>query len=176
MDVVWRSLDADEPSLEHLRLRPWTEAQGTVVGVAEGRPYTLSYGLEITGDGQPSRLRCALADGRHLDLSRSGEGEWRAAEGQPLPHLRGCTDVDIRATPLTNTLPIRRLDLSIGGTGDLRAAWVDVPSLEVRVARQRYTRTGDTTYRYQDLDSGYSNEITVDRSGLVTLSPAPLNA
>jgi len=171
MHIVWRSLDPDEPSLEHLRLTPWTRAEGTVVGVIEGRPYTLSYWLDISRNGHPSRLHCALADGRHLDLSRSGTGIWTDAEERPLPHFDGCTDVDIRMTPFTNTLPLRRLGLSLGESGDLRAAWVDVPSLEVRSARQRYTRTGETTYRYEDLDSGYSNEIAADGQGLVTLYP-----
>lgn len=171
VNVVWQSLNSDRPSLEHLRLSPWTEATGTVVGLSEGQPFTLVYWLDLGTDGHPVRLRCDLAGGRHLDLSRSAEGEWTTAEQESLPLLRGCTDVDIRATPFTNTLPLRRQSLRVGEAQEVRAVWVDVPSLDVRPTRQRYTRTGEGTYRYENLDSGYSNEITVDGEGLVVRYP-----
>lgn len=143
-----------------------------VVGLAGGQPYTLHYRLEIARSGLPLHLHCALEDGRQLDLTRSEGGEWTDAVKQPLPRLHGCTDVDIRATPFTNTLPLHRLGLRVGEDHEVRAVWVDVPSLEVQAACQRYTRTGDTTYRYENLKSGYSNEITADEPGLVTLCPA----
>ncbi|WP_253582834.1 putative glycolipid-binding domain-containing protein [Deinococcus sp. HSC-46F16] len=169
--VVWRSLNPDRPSLEHLHLSPWAEATGTVIGISEGQPFTLFYWLDLGKDGHPMRLRCDVDDGRHLDLSRSGGGEWTTAEQEGLPLLRGCTDVDIRVTPFTNTLPLRRLSLRVGEGQEVWAVWVDVPSLDLRPTRQRYTRTGEDTYRYENLDSGYSNEITVDGARLVTLYP-----
>ncbi|GBF05079.1 hypothetical protein DAERI_030245 [Deinococcus aerius] len=171
MDAVWRSLDPEEPSLEHLCLTGWTRAEGTVVGVAGGRPYTLNYLVEIAPDGHPTFVGADVAGGAALTLRRSATGEWASGTRRPRPDLRGCADVDIRATPFTNTLPIRRLGLSVGESRELRAVWVDVPTLELRVARQRYKRTGEATYRYENLDSGYTNEITVDRFGLVTLYP-----
>lgn len=173
LNAVWQSLNPDRPSLEHLRLSPWTEAKGTVVGLSEGRPFTLVYRLDLGRDGHPVRLRCDLAGGRSLDLSRSGEGEWTTAQQESLPPLRGCTDVDIRATPLTNSLALRRLNLRVGEEREVRVVWVDVPSLEVRArpTHQRYTRTGERTYRYGNLDSGYRTEITVDGEGPVTLYP-----
>ncbi|GMA13737.1 hypothetical protein E5F05_15390 [Deinococcus metallilatus] len=171
MNAAWRGLNPGEPSLEHLRLTPWTAVEGTVVGLREGQPYTLHYWLDLTEDGHPFRLRCDLGNRPSLDLTRSRAGEWTDAEGRLLPGLSGCTDVDLRATPFTNTLPIRRLGLPVGEAGEVRAVWVNVPTLETRVARQRYTRTGDLTYRYENLESGYVNEITVDGEGLVTLYP-----
>ncbi|MPY65129.1 putative glycolipid-binding domain-containing protein [Deinococcus sp. SDU3-2] len=171
VNVVWQGLNPGRPSLEHLRLIPWVEATGTVVGVSEGRPFTLLYRLDLGGDGSPIRLRCHLDGGQHLDLSRSGEGEWTTAEEKPLPLLRGCTDVDLRVTPFTNTLPLRRLNLRFGEGQEVHVVWVDVPSLDVQAARQRYTRTDERTYRYENMDSGYSNEVTVDGKGLVTLYP-----
>lgn len=127
--------------------------------------------MDLGRDGHPRRLRCDLDAGRHLDLFRSGEGEWITPGGELLPLLQGCTDVDLRATPFTNTLPLRRLSLRVGEHHEVRAVWVDIPSLEVQATRQRYTRTGDTSYLYENLESGYSNEITVDEQRLVTLYP-----
>ena len=62
--------------------------------------------------------------------------------------------------------------LLAGQDHDVRAVWVNVPSLEVQAAHQRYTRMGDTIYLYENLKSGYSNEITADEPWLVTLCPA----
>jgi uncharacterized protein len=41
----------------------------------------------------------------------------------------------------------------------------------MRVVRQRYTRLGAHCYRYDNLQSGYQADITVDDLGLVTGYP-----
>lgn len=123
--------------------------------MAEGQPYTLRYGLTIARDSFPLSLRCGLAGGRRLDLTRSGDGGWTGAGGQFSHQLHGCTDIDLR----------------VGESRELRAVWTDVPSLEVRATRQRYTRTDEDTCRYENLETGYSNELTVDSLGPVTLYP-----
>jgi hypothetical protein len=106
----------------------------------------------------------------HLTLATEGDGRW-TADGRRVAVLDGCLDFDLAATPLTNTLPIRRLGLQIGETRDVRAAWVAAPGLEVRAVEQRYTRIppegGLDAYRYQSLSSGFSTTITVDDEGLV---------
>jgi hypothetical protein len=93
-----------------------------------------------------------------------------------VPELEGCVDVDISATPFTNTLPIRRLGLEPGESAELRVAYVDVPELAVGPARQRYEyleeRAGGGLYRFEAppieaLPSGFTAQIPVDVDGLV---------
>ena len=91
---------------------------------------------------------------------------WRSS-GRELHELNGCEDVDLALTPATNTLPIRRLNLQIGRTDSVVAAWVKLPDLEVQRLPQRYTRLTKDTYRYAS-DTGFSAEITVDDLGLVS--------
>src|SRR5690606_141885 len=96
-------------------------------------------------------------------------GLW-TVDGERRPLLDGCTDVDIAATPLTHTLPIRRLGLRRGEHRDISAVWISVPDLRVSRVSQRYTRlepTGDgrARYEYRAADHGY--EISVDHEGLV---------
>ncbi|MBB5233498.1 putative glycolipid-binding domain-containing protein [Deinococcus budaensis] len=171
MHLVWRGLNPQRPSLEHLRLMPWASAKAAVIGLAEGQPYTLQYELEVDRAGFPLDLRCDLTDGRHLGLARTKHGEWTDAEGRLLPDLHGCTDIDLRATPFTNTLSLRRLGLRVGENRELLAVWIDVPSLVLRPTRQRYTRTGEDTYHYENLETGYGNDLAVDAEGLVILYP-----
>jgi uncharacterized protein len=96
-------------------------------------------------------------------------GRW-FADGRELAWARGLVDVDLGVTPSTNSLPIRRLRLSVGASAELTAVWVQFPGLEVRPLAQRYTRLDRTTYRYQSLVGGkvrFSARIRVDRQGRV---------
>jgi hypothetical protein len=59
--------------------------------------------------------------------------------------LEPALDVDLGFSPLTNTLPIRRLGLlgaAPGTSSTITAAWVLVPALTVVAARQTYTVLG----------------------------------
>ncbi|WP_017571054.1 putative glycolipid-binding domain-containing protein [Nocardiopsis halotolerans] len=97
-------------------------------------------------------------------------GHWSGADGTRLPELVGCLDVDVAATPLTNTLPIRRLGLRPGEYRDIAVAWIDIPSLRVRRVRQRYTRhpaeEGLERYTYRDPLHG-EYRLSVDGDGVV---------
>ena len=62
--------------------------------------------------------------------------------------LKGCIDVDLGCSPSTNTLPIRRLRLGIGGSQTIHAAWVRFPELTVEKSAQTYSRPDEFTYRY----------------------------
>ncbi|PYX20414.1 MAG: hypothetical protein DMG82_22420 [Acidobacteria bacterium] len=79
-------------------------------------------------------------------------------------------DVDLALTPATNTLPIRRLNLQVGRSESVIAAWVKFPELTVQPLSQHYTRLGKDTYRYES-NTGFSAEIVVDDLGLVTTYP-----
>jgi hypothetical protein len=108
-------------------------------------------------------------DTKTLSLSVENRGLWRSS-GQELNEVRGCLDVDLSVTPATNTLPIRRLDLDIGKSESVTAAWIKFPDLEIRPLSQRYTRIGMNIYRYES-DTGFSAEIVVDDLGLVINYP-----
>jgi uncharacterized protein len=86
-------------------------------------------------------------------------------DGESVPALEGCVDVDLGVTPSTNTLPIRRLRLEVGETAEIDAAWIRFPELDVVRASQQYTRLGDRRYLYQSRT--FQAELDVDDLGLV---------
>ena len=96
-------------------------------------------------------------------------GVWRSS-GQELRYIHGCDDVDLAVTPATNTLPIRRLNLQVGSSASIIAAWVKFPDLTVQPLSQRYTRLDQNTYRYAS-NTGFSAEVVVDDLGLVITYP-----
>jgi hypothetical protein len=85
-----------------------------------------------------------------------------------LEALHGLTDVDLGFSPVTNTLPIRRLDPAIGESVAVTAAWVRFPELTIEPLPQRYTRLAERRYRYESAGGAFVAEIEVDDLGLVT--------
>jgi uncharacterized protein len=108
-------------------------------------------------------------DVKSLSLSVEKRGVWRSSR-QELRDIQGCDDVDLAVTPATNTLAIRRLNLEVGSSASIIAAWVKFPELTVQPLSQRYTRLSKDTYRYES-NTGFSAEIVVDDLGLVTTYP-----
>jgi hypothetical protein len=169
--VVWKSLLIN--GTEYCAL--WHTAEGwllkgTVVGVLKDqRPIVANYEIHCDDNWLTERVRVERSIGKDtktLSLSVERRGLWSSSR-QELPELQGCLDVDLAVTPATNTLPIRRLDLGIGRSESVIAAWVKFPELTVQPLSQRYTRLTKNTYAYES-DTGFSAEISIDDLGLVT--------
>ncbi len=170
--ALWSSLLY--PGMEHLSLKAdgsSIEASGVVVGVADGEPFRLDYRV-YSGPRYELRALDATVAGRGaLQLKSDGMGNWFGGDGAPLPELAGCIDVDISATPFTNTLPIKRRDWRVGQVREFSMVYISVPALAVSVEAQRYTcldqsATG-ATFRFEALSSDFSAMLPVDASGLV---------
>jgi len=161
----WSAWDGPAEGLEHAEIRP--VGGGLLVESAVvGRGFALAYRLLLTADWTLTAADVSTMDGRRASLRATGSGAWLDADGRPLPALDGCVDIDIEATPLTNTLPIRRLPFGPGEARDLALIHVSAPSLAVSVARQRYARTG-RGYRFESLDSDFAVDLPVDEDGFV---------
>lgn len=101
-------------------------------------------------------------------LTADGHGRWWRDDA-PAPDLAGCVDVDVEATPLTNTLPIRRLlaaDAARHEAHEVTAAWLRVPGPAVEPLQQSYTRHDDGRWTYRSA-GGFEAELIVDDDGLV---------
>jgi hypothetical protein len=69
--------------------------------------------------------------------------------GRACPAVAGCVDLDLNFTPATNLMPLRRLDLPVGETAEVRSAWLEWPRGILSVLTQRYTRRSATEYDYE---------------------------
>ena len=69
---------------------------------------------------------------------------------------------------MTNTLPIRRLDLKVGEAAPVRAAWLRFPSFALEPLEQSYERLDNNMYRYESAGGRFVARVGVDDSGLVT--------
>ncbi|HMD95147.1 MAG TPA: putative glycolipid-binding domain-containing protein [Trebonia sp.] len=167
MDVGWAAVQW--AGLEHVVVYAsgdGCDAEGQLI-MAEQGLVTVRYSLTCGPDWRFRTLTMSVrsaAGQRILTLARRPAGGW-LADGRPRPDLGGCDDIDINCTPLTNTLPIRRLDWAAGQAYDIDVAYVSVPELEVRKARQRYTRLGAEAFRYES--ESFLADLEVDADGIV---------
>jgi hypothetical protein len=142
------------------------------VGTHEGEAVSADYRLVLDAHWVTLRVDASWGLGplkQTLTLDRVGT-RWRS-NGTPRPDLDGCVDVDLRWTPFTNTLPIRRLNLATNVPHDIEVAWIDAGTLAVHKSLQRYTRLDETTVRFESLRSAFRADLTVDADGLVVGYP-----
>jgi hypothetical protein len=144
----------------------WTLA-GTVARRIEAGTMVASYAIRTDGEWRTRKVQVEqLLNGRYGGVRlESRRGRW-FVDGKERPDLKGCVDVDLGASPVTNTLPIKRNRIQIGTKIDLRAAWVSFPSLEVLPLKQSYERLGARRFAYRS-NTGFRAELELDGFGLV---------
>lgn len=163
-------------------------ARGTAVS-AGPVPYACRYELETDADWVSRRFEATVEGGgwqRSLRMARGRDG-WRVTTAEqgdlsraltkaPLPgaedpyRLAEAVDVDLYASPLTNTLPLRRLRLTgPGRTETVVAAWVLLPSLAVLANAQTYTVLAPGRVRYAS--GSFTADIDLDEDGFVVRYP-----
>lgn len=151
-------------------------AHGQEVMVAPEDTLGCSFAVELDDDWSTTHVIVTSVDrdaARALELRRDGTGHWWR-DGERAPELDGCRDVDVAATPLTNTFPVNRLrDLEVGEQWTGPVAWVEVPTLRVVRVDQTYTRLEApddpdvaAAWEYKD-DTHGAFRITTDAHGLV---------
>ena len=108
----------------------------------------------------------SLQGEKRVSLRADQAGNWWR-DGDPVPDLKGCVDIDVAAAPLTNTFPINRFaSLAVTEHRTTPVAWVNVPTLEVTRVDQTYRRLGENRWQYSDPAHG-AFELSVDDHGFV---------
>ena len=168
--ILWRRLDRlgmEAASIEHGN--PNWHLQGTVLLVDDGRPCRLDYAVVCDSAWRTLWARVNGWIGRtqvNQRVARNLAGEWRQ-NGLVCPEVQGCLDVDLAFTPMTNLLPVRRLDLPIGASATVRAAWLRFPDLALVPLEQTYTRESERRYRYESGGGTFTAPLELDEAGLV---------
>ena len=173
--ILWRRLDIPGHEVAELAAaeRGGWQLSGVALLAHERRPCRLEYEITCDATWQTRTARIHGAVGvvaTTLELTRSADHVWHANGALVLP-LHGCVDVDLGFSPSTNLLPIRRLNLAIGGRAPVRAAWVRFPELTLEVLEQVYTRLDERTYLYESAGGAFRRELTVNDSGFVVDYP-----
>jgi hypothetical protein len=172
--VIWQPWD--DIGLEHLRLVESDNAaiaNSLLIQVIDHQPIRLRYEIRVDAAWRVREANIDMwgPDFRQLKLRSNGLGRWTDATGGPLDNLDGCVDIDLTATPFTNTLPIRRIRLEPDEDEEISVVYISVPELSATPARQRYTclekGNDGSLYLYEGLGTGFEAILPVDLDGLV---------
>jgi hypothetical protein len=183
VDLAWEWLD--RPGLECARVelgRDTIVASGLVVSVIDQKPLRLAYALTCDSTWLFRKATIEVqTDGALLTRQIELNGATWTVDGRARADLEGCIDIDIMASPITNTLPVRRLTWRTGEARQLKMAYIRVPDLEVMPLLQRYTRLDDSSassadpssqrFNYLAVASGFSANVDVDHLGFVLHYP-----
>ncbi|WP_432833781.1 putative glycolipid-binding domain-containing protein [Dactylosporangium sp. CA-092794] len=193
---AWQRTDTTGGEFVTLDDRRGLRAKG-VAFAADHALYSCRYELYTDEGWASTRLEVAVEGAgwlRTLRMERAA-GRWRVTTseqgdlGRVLPtapisgieepdRLHAVLDVDLYNSPLTNTLPVRRLGLQKAQPGTIvtiEAAWVLLPSLAVLPLDQSYEVLGPRRVRYRSETFTAELELTDDGyvaeyPGLATLA------
>ena len=169
--AFWRRLDGE--GHDACRLMPlddgWRLA-GTAVFQETGRPPAcLSYEVDCDGLWRTRRgsvrgwVGERLVDGQ---IVKAADGAW-IFNGQQVPGLERCLDLDLGFTPATNLFQLRRVALAVGDAAEVPVAWLDAGADTLELLLQRYERRDEAAYWYEAQRFDYQALLWIEASGFV---------
>ncbi|WP_273127801.1 putative glycolipid-binding domain-containing protein [Bacillus weihaiensis] len=174
--VVWHNEELY--GCEYLKLENKSEnlvIQSTVIYVDEKKTnaHNLNYYVELDEHWRTKRFSINVDNIDSIELHTDGHGNWFNTDGESIYNLKGAIDIDISATPFSNSLPINRINWSINQIEHFHMVYISVPSLETKKVPQTYQyirKEGELKYfKYRCYD--YETIICVDSNGLVVDYP-----
>ena len=133
--IVWRRLDV--PGLEWAEIDRGASSSrlaGSAIVVEDDVSHRLEYAIELDAAGRTRTVRVDAWVGAaapvRIELQADGQGRWER-DGAVVIDSAACLDVDLGFSPLTNSLPIWRLDIAAGGSQDIETAWLRFPGLDL---------------------------------------------
>ncbi len=163
--VLWKSIPW--PGHEAARLLE-RGLEGAAAFLDDRQVCRLDYAIVCNDDWS---TRNATVDGwvgtREIHIAiEAANGTW-LLNGVEQPQVAACIDVDLNFSPSTNVLPIRRLNLVVGESQVVRAAWLRFPSFVLEPLEQLYTRIAEDRVRYDSFTTNFSAELRVSANGMV---------
>ena len=168
--ILWRRVDTSG----HEAARVYGDddgwyLDGSAIFLHEGSPCRLEYFIECDPDWS---TRSATVDGWvgedivESEISVSEDRIWYL-DDQEIKSVEGCTDIDLNFSPITNLLPLRRLNLQDGDRESVSAAWLRFPSFKLERLEQAYSRIDKSTVKYESRGGEFVRELKVNDAGLV---------
>ena len=146
---------------------------GTSVFLHDSMPSRLDYLIECDSNWETRVARVngwVGSNGVAVEISADAARRW-CLNHTVCDRVTGCIDVDLNFSPVTNTLPIRRLNLQAGDEANVRAAWLRFPTFTLELLEQVYRRLDATTYRYESAGGSFVRDLRVNEAGLVIHYP-----
>lgn len=174
-NILWKGVEYY--SLENCLVSQNTSGyviDSAIVGSYRGKLYSVEYEITTNTSWETLSIKASCRHNNKVKqyaFFREANGHWKTTDST-LSQFNGCKDIDIPVTPFTNTLPIRRLNLSVGETSDIRVIYFDLLNEKISAVDQRYTKLSKTIYHYENIPNDFEADIEVDEHGLVVFYPS----
>ena len=168
--ILWRGffLPGHESCQVFSQDASW-QIEGTAVFSHEQQPCRLSYHIVCDATWQTLSAQIEGWLGTKvidIQIKTDSNHHWWLNEVVQ-PDVQGCTDIDLNFSPSTNLIPIRRLNLSVGDSAEVKAAWLRFPSFKLEPLPQRYHLLDENTYRYESAGGQFVADLKVNQAGFV---------
>jgi hypothetical protein len=140
-------------------------------GLINGNDLQMRYKVFLDRNWAVQKVHVGLLNApcSTLFMEQVEAGKWMDGRGNHLLMLDGCTDIDISATPFTNTIPIKRMTQD--RVVKFKVAYINSFNLAVHSVSQIYTNKGGDIYGYENLNSLFCADVSVDVYGLIVDYP-----
>lgn len=166
--LAWQRLD--EPGSEVCTVTLGADgglAEGTTVNVGP-TPFAWRWQVGWDGAWRTRTVSVMRLDGdAAISLVADGNGTWTDGSGAHVPAFDGCLDIDLAATPFTNTLAMHRLGLAVGEEREVTVAYLAAPNPEPCPIAQRYVRPAEDVWRFETIAGDFVAELRLDEDGLI---------
>ena len=149
------------------------EINSVIIGTYQSKIYRVEYEIKTNENWETISFELKSRHSNntgHLKFESDGKGNW-FTNNKKVDQYNGCIDIDIPLTPFTNTLPIKRLNLTQGQEQQIRVIYIDILEGQIKPVRQKYIRRSPTEYQYENIPNDFEAKITVDDFGLVVDYP-----
>ena len=143
--------------------------RSTILGLYLDKLYQVKYKIQLNPFWQTyyCLVEAQFDDEiKSFEFSKNEKEEW-SLNGKYQPEFDGCLDVDIPLTPLTNSLPINRLQFKQNQEEKIDVVYIDLLENEIRRVKQKYQRISNEIYKYENIPNDFEAEIKVDNLGFV---------
>ncbi len=168
--IIWRGIQL----VGHEACRLSSDAanwhiDGEAVFSHDQKPSSLSYHITCDERWQTIATQVTGWVGEkriNISIKADRDRRWQLNE-VAIPGVTGCVDIDLNFSPSTNLIPIRRLQLKVGESADLVAAWLRFPGFTLEPLIQRYTRLDEHHYCYESGGGSFTADLFVNQDGFV---------
>jgi uncharacterized protein len=135
--------------------------------------FSVNYELTVDKNWNTERFLVSSRIGNNVfavDGERATSGRW-TIDGREAPEFDNCTDIDITLTPLTNSVPVKRLHLSVIEQRQIEVIYIDIEERKVSRKKQQYTRKATDTYHFETVPNDFEADILFGEDDFVEKYP-----
>jgi len=177
--IIWQNKDGSDYSIEYFNLTSELDVhilRGTVILLLEQTPTLAIYEIKCDKYWKTRSVKISQqtphGKDMNIDVTVDRDQIWRKHRRETsyssiIDFASGLYDVDLQIIPVTNTLPIKRIDLKDGWSQETCVLWIGFPSLALERQVQKYSRINDKLYIFEIPSTGFKAHLEVDELGLV---------